>query len=218
MPTEREERLEEILSNLLRPLRDIPFEVFIRGLFDRRVKRFDTKRAGCAKLLSMLKSAMCNVCLQVQADPIVRSRPNEVGNDMEGPVIEQLRRAGLDAGRPTKRDGKGQSMGYPDIEIVTDLVNPAVYLEIKTFNAKNKDSTQRAFYLSSPSSPDNAKITRDAHHLLAGFEIVRDGDRYRPVAFEVVDLYGLSCDIKNEIQSDNRRLYRPEQILYSQRV
>ena len=126
MPAEREDRLEGILSNLLWPLRDIPFEAFIRGLFDRRVERFDTKRAGCAKLLSMIESAMYNVCLQVQADPIVRSRPDEAGNDMERPVIEQLRHAGLDAGRPTKCDGKSQSMGYPDIEIVTDPVDPAV--------------------------------------------------------------------------------------------
>ena len=97
MPTEREERLEEILSNLLRPLRDIPFEVLIRGLFDRRVEPFDKTPAGNAKLLDVLGSAMHEVCLHVQANPIERNRPNEVGNDMEDPVIEQLRRAGLDA-------------------------------------------------------------------------------------------------------------------------
>lgn len=218
MPTEREERLEEILSNFLRPLRDIPFEVLIRGLFDRRVEPFDKTPAGNAELLDVLRSAMHEVCLHVQADPIERNRPNEVGNDMEDPVIEQLRRAGLDAIRPKTRKGKGQSMGYPDIEIVTDMVEPAIYLEIKTFNKKNRNTTQRAFYLSPPSSPANAKITRDAHHLLAGFEIVRNGNRYHPVAFEVIDLYGLSCDVKNEIQSDNRRLYQPEQILCSGRV
>ena len=218
MPTEREQHLEEILSHFLKPLRNIPFELLIRGLFDRRVEPFDRTLAGSAELLGVLKSAMREVCLHVQANPIIRNRPNEVGNDMEDPVIEQLRRAGLDAGRPKTREGKGQSMGYPDIEIVTDMVNPAIYLEIKTFNKKNRNTAQRAFYLSPPPSPANAKINRDAHRLLAGFEVVRSGDRYRPVAFEVIDLYGLSCDVKNEIQSDNRRLYRPGQILCSERV
>ena len=119
MPTEREERLEEILSNFLRPLRDIPFEVLIRGLFDRRVEPFDKTPAGNAELLDVLRSAMHEVCLHVQADPIERNRPNEVGNDMQDPAIEQLRRVGLDAIRPKTGKGKGQSMGYPDIEIVS---------------------------------------------------------------------------------------------------
>ena len=41
------------------------------------------------------------------------------------------------AGRPEIREEKGQSMGYPDIEI-------------KTFNKKNRNAAQRAFYLSPP--------------------------------------------------------------------
>lgn len=217
MPTKHEKHLEEILSNL-EPLRDIPFELLIRGLFDRRVEPFDRTLAGSAELLGVLRSAMREVCLHVQANPIIRNRPNEVGNDMEDPVIEQLRRAGLNAGRPKTREGKGQSMGYPDIEIVADMVKPAIYLEIKTFNKKNRNSTQRSFYLSPPPSPTNAKINRDAHHLLAGFEIVRSGDRYHPVSFELIDLYGLSCDVKYETLSDNRRLYRPERILCSERI
>ena len=44
MPTEREKRLEEILSNFLTPLRNIPFEAPMRGLFDRRVEPFDENR------------------------------------------------------------------------------------------------------------------------------------------------------------------------------
>lgn len=216
MTTEREKRLEEILCNFLRPMRDIPFELFIQGLFGQRVVKFDKSRAGNLELLDSMKRAMRNACRRIQAHPIVRSRPNEVGNDMEQPAIKELRRVNLDAKRPKTRDDKGHSVGYPDIEIVTDLAEFAVYVEVKTFNKKNKRTTQRAFYLSP--SQTHAKVTRDAHHILAGFEMERKGDEYRPVAFELVDLYGLSCDVKHEIQSDNRRIYRPERILHEETV
>lgn len=216
MTTDREKRLEEILCNFLRPMRDIPFELFIQGLFEQRVVKFDKSRAGNLELLNLMKQAMRNACHEIQAQPIVRPRPNEVGNDMEQPAITQLRRIGLDAKRPKTRDDKGHSVGYPDIEIVTDLTEVAVYIEVKTFNKRNKQTTQRAFYLSP--SQTHAKVTKDAHHILVGFEMTRNGDEYRPVAFDLVDLYGLSCDVKHEIQSDNRRIYQPERILHEETV
>lgn len=113
MTTEREKRLEEILCNFLRPMRDIPFELFIQGLFEQRVVKFDKSRVGNLELLNLMKQAMRNACHEIQAQPIVRPRPNEVGNDMEQPAIEHLRRVGLDAKRPKTRDEKGAFRWIP---------------------------------------------------------------------------------------------------------
>ncbi len=218
MPVEREERHVRIFSEFREPIRGVPFEVFIQSVFNQRVERFDTTLRGSIELLNLMKNAMREVCDEVRDDPIDRPRPNEVGNDMEHPVIRQLRSAGLDAEGPKTRDGGRQTVGYPDIEIVTGLVAPAVYLEVKTFNARNKNTTQRSFYLSPPPNDEKAKVTKDAHHLMVAFEMVRSGTLYHPVAFELVDLYGLPCDIKMEIQSDNLRLYHPERVLHYEGV
>ena len=75
---------------------------------------------------------------------------------------------------------------------------------------KNHNTTQRSFYLS-PS--EDAKITQNAHHLLAGFEIENNGNLYHPVGFIIADLYGLECDMKSEFNSDNKRLYSPDRII-----
>ena len=54
--------------------------------------------------------------------------------------------------------------------------------------------------------------------MLVGFEIERRGNLFTPVAFEMVDLYGLDCDMKAEFNSDNRRLYEPDRLLARERV
>ena len=46
----------------------------------------------------------------------------------------------------------------------------------------------------------------------------RSNDRYWPVAFKIVDLYGLECDLKIEFNSDNRRLYESHRILIQEKV
>jgi len=156
---------------------------------------------------------MRNACQRVQANRIERPRPNEVGNDMEPFVIDALKAVGLDAATPKTRDGKGKSTGYPDVRIETDGL--PIYFEVKTYAAKNHDTTQRSFYLSPSNDP---KVVEDAFHLIVGFEIEREGNHYWPVAFEIVDLYGLDCDMKSEFNSDNKRLYEPDRILAQERV
>jgi hypothetical protein len=88
-------------------------------------------------------------------------------------------------------------------------------LELKSYAAANHGTTQRSFYLSPAEDP---KISDDGHHLLVGFEIERNGNFYTPVAFEIVDLYGLDCDMKAEFNSDNKRLYEKHRILAQERV
>lgn len=177
------------------------------------VEKFDLSRQQNQIALSLIVEAARDACKTVQASPIQRPRPNEVGNDMEPHVIAALNARGVSAAAPRTRNGMGKSTGYPDIRIQTgDL---PIYLEVKTYAAANHSTTQRSFYLS---PTDDPKVYEDGYHLLVGFEIEREGDLYAPVAFEVVDLFGLECDMKSEFNSDNRRLYAPDRLLARERI
>lgn len=156
---------------------------------------------------------MRDACKAVQKKPIERPRPNEVGNDMEPFVIAALAAQQLRAAAPKTKGGKGKSTGYPDVKIETDGL--PVYLEVKSYAAANHGTTQRSFYLSPAEDP---KVADDGYHLLVGFEIERNGNLYTPVAFEIVDLYGLDCDMKAEFNSDNKRLYEKHRILARERI
>lgn len=213
MSSDRERKLEEVLAQFLKPIRGIPFEVAIRALCDVSVEPFDRSDAENRAFLETLAEAMREACRAVQATPIERPRPNEVGNDMEPFVIRALCQQGLAAAPPRTRDGKGKSTGYPDVRI--DAGNRPVFLEVKTYAAANHATTQRSFYLS---PADDPKIFEDGCHLLVGFEIERAGNLFKPVAFEIFDLYGLECDMKSEFNSDNKRLYADTRLLVKERI
>lgn len=213
MTSEREKKLEETLAQFLRPIRGIPFEVIVQSICDQKVIPFDKSNSESLALIGRLANAMRQTCIAIKKDPIIRPRPNEVGNDMEPFVVSSLCKEGFSAAAPKTKAGKGKSTGYPDI--IIEGTDTPIYIEVKTFAAANHDTTQRSFYLS-PS--EDHKISYDAHHLLVGFEIARSGDEFRPEAFVIVDLYGLECDTKYEFNSDNRRLYEDQRIIAAERI
>ena len=213
MKNEQGGKPEESLAQLLRPMKNIPFEEAVIELYGVTVEKFDAENENNQKILDRITKAMRNACKMIQLNPIERPRPNEVGNEMKEFVIDALCKEGLEAFRPKTKDGKGKSAGYPDIRISTDDI--PIYLEVKTFSADNYNTTQRSFYFS---PTDNPKITDNAHHLLIGFEMAQKKNLYTPEAFEIVDLYGLSCDIKFEFNSHNKKLYENERILVKERV
>jgi uncharacterized coiled-coil protein SlyX len=213
MTTDREKRLEDALAQFLKPMKGIPFEVVIKSLCGTSVAKFDPTIDKNKETLALLVEAMRDACRTVQAKPIERPRPNEVGNDMEPFVIAALTARKFRAAAPKTKGGKGKSTGYPDIKIETGSV--PIYLEVKSYAAANHETTQRSFYLSPAEDP---KVSDDGYHLLVGFEIERNGNFYTPVAFEIVDLYGLDCDMKAEFNSDNKRLYEKHRILAKERV
>jgi hypothetical protein len=53
----------------------------------------------------------------------------------------------------------------------------------------------------------------NARHLVLSFEMKRTpiadshDSLYQPVAYKLVDVRNLSCDVKHEFNSDNQRLY-----------
>ena len=184
------------------------FQTVIQELYGKEVLKFDHKNESNQRVLDKLDRAMISVLHEIQENPIVRPRPNEVGNDMEEPVIAALNKVNLQARAPEAKSGKGKSTGYPDIIANTEIGD--IFLEVKTYNKRNETTTFRSFYLSPSTDP---KVHTDACHLLLGFEMENSGNEYRPVSFKIVDLYGLECSLKSEYNSDNRRLYERRRIL-----
>lgn len=213
MSKEREKRLEQALAQFIKPMKGIPFEVVIQALCGASVERFDLDSEPNRAMLEKIVNAMRDACETVQKNPITRLRPNEVGNDMEPFVITALKARGLNAAAPKTASGKGKSTGYPDVKILSDGL--PIFLEVKTYAAANHGTTQRSFYLS---PADDPKVFEDAYHLLVGFEIARNGSSYTPIAFELVDLFGLDCDMKSEFNSDNKRLYEEHRLLAKERI
>lgn len=212
MTNKREKQLEDIIAHFLTPPKGIPFEIVLKAVYG--VSAVPFNREQNENLLSRLADAFTNACRNVQENPIQRPRPNEVGNDMEKIVITCLNDEKLRAQTPLAANGNKKSTGYPDVFIYTQPV--PIYLEIKTYAKDNSDTTQRAFYLSPSNNP---KVTQEAHHLLVGFEIEKKSpELFIPVAFQLLDLYGMDCDMKAEFNSDNRRIYDDTRRLLDQRV
>jgi len=69
----------------------------------------------------------------------------------------------------------------------------------------------RTFYLS-PSS--NFKITTNAHHLLASFEMERRKGIFYAKGFKLLTLEKIRVNVKNEFNANNKELYREDNILY----
>jgi hypothetical protein len=120
-------------------------------------------------------------------------------------VKAALKAMSLGAQTPMTKDGKAKSAGYPDIEI---RGNPPSYLECKTYNIKNVETTQRAFYFS-PS--ERFKITCDALHLLLAFQLERaernGKNAFVPVHWRLITLQDLQVDLKHEFNQHNRNMY-----------
>lgn len=210
----QQQALQNIITPMMQPLRDIPLWVVIEGLTGRKVLPFDPTDPKDKKVLKVLSKAARLTMASVNSTGIIRPRPNEVGNDIEPYVKRALNSLGYKADTPIAPSGTKRITGYPDIEFV-DEFGRTNYLECKTFNIDNVSTTQRSFYLS-PS--DDFKVTKDAHHFVISFEIYLDGRQgtkniYKCQSWKIVDVYNLLLDVKYEFNSDNRRMYSKDLVL-----
>jgi hypothetical protein len=214
---ERAEALEEALAQFLRPLKNIPFSTVVLSLSGHSIIPIDRNDPHDEDLIEKLKRAAATCGAAVRQNPIIRPRPNEVGNDIEPYVMKGVVAAGFRCARPTTAGGALKSTGYPDI-IVWDNQDRPTYLECKIYSADTANTSMRSFYLS-PS--DDFKVCHDARHLLMAFQMERtplpnsSESEFRAVAFKLVDLHDLLCDVKHEFNSDNRRLYMGDMVLAS---
>jgi hypothetical protein len=219
MSDEYTKKLEEVIKQMLKPLKSIPFGLVIESLSNHKVIPFNGNDEKDKAVLETLKVVAKKAAEDVNIKGIHRPRPNEVGNDIEPFVEMALNLNGFNASTPTTKGGKHKSTGYPDLEF-KDKFDRTNYLECKSFNKENVDTTQRSFYLS-PS--EDFKITTDGHHFVISFEIYVEGQKgdnhiYKCAAWKILSLENLEVDVKYEFNSDNARMYKAELILAEGRV
>jgi len=202
--------LEETIAKMIKPLKGIPLKIVIKSLSGFEVLDFDKNDPRDKELLNCLVRALKNAVEAINKEGIDSARPNEAGNAVESFVKEALTAIGCEAETPNTLAGKKKSSGYPDI-IFKDQYGRYNYLECKTFNQKDLNSSLRTFYLS-PSS--NFKITTNAHHLLASFEMDKKNGRFYAKGFKLLTLEKIKVDVKNEFNANNKELYREDNILF----
>jgi len=210
-------RLEEVLKQMISPFKGVPFNLVIEAMTGHCVLEFNPGNAAHRRMMDALIGAAEVAAGNINLLGIVSKRVNEVGNKIEPFVRDAIGSIlGCQADIPATAKGKRKSAGYPDIEV--HIHGETCYVECKTFNAENVNTTQRSFYFS-PS--DEFKVTKDALHFILSFEMTQEDKAFKVSAFKLLALETLSCDIKHEFNSDNRRLYSGHdgtRILYEQRV
>jgi len=199
--------LENVIKQMLQPLKDIPFNLVIETMTGKKVISFDFKVAEHQKVLDLLKQVALKAGQEINKTGILRPRPNEVGNDIEPYVKSAMNSLHLIAATPTGPSGNKKSTGYPDIIFWLD--KKPYYLECKTYNIENIDTTQRSFYFS-PS--DEFKVIYDAPHFILSFEIYVAGEEgnkhiYKCKHYKILSIESLLLDVKYEFNSDNKRMY-----------
>jgi len=162
------------------------------------------------RLLGILDQVSRKAGSDMIENPIVRPRPNEVGNDIEHRIQTALR----------NEDGvsvvpMSYSTGYPDIKVNLTDIQETIFIECKTFGIGKGALAMRSFYLS-PGPAIRSKIDCDALHVVISYEMQRSGDIYTPCFYKLVDLYDLPCRLKEEWQSTNRYLYDECRVLVSE--
>lgn len=220
---EREKRLENVIKQMLSPIKNIPLDLIINSISGCDVLIFDKKNEKHQDLLRNIEKAIKFAINEINKNGIKSNRPNEVGNYVEPFLKESLNTInGFIADTPIDANGRKISVGYPDIQL--DYGNETCYIECKTFNITNVNTTQRSFYLS-PS--ENFKITKTGLHFIVSFEMIvmgeeQKGDKtlkiYNVASWKILDAYHLDCDVKYEFNSDNRRMYSDKMILLEGKV
>jgi len=199
--------LENSIKQMLQPLKNIPFNLAIAAISGKKVIPFDFNNVDHIQVLELLNKAALKAGHDINKSGILRSRPNEVGNDIESYVKKALNLYKLKAETPAGSKGHKKATGYPDILFWFN--NNPYYLECKTYNIKNIKTTQRTFYF----SPSNEfKVTYDAPHLLLSYGIYVDGERggkhiYKCKNYMILSIESLLLDVKPEFNSDNKRMY-----------
>jgi len=173
-------KLENVIKQMLQPLKDIPFNLVIETMTGKKVISFDFTKKDHQEVLKLLKQSALNAGKEINKTGILRPRPNEVGNDIEPYVRNALNLLDLNADIPAGPSGNKKAMGYPDILFWYNK-NP-YYLECKTYNIENIQTTQRSFYFS-PS--DEFKVTYDAPHFILSFEIYVAGEKETNISISV---------------------------------
>lgn len=200
-------KLENVIKQMLTPLRDIPFNLVIEHLTGKKVISFNFDNPEDKELLEVLKEVAIKAGKKINDNGIISARANEVGNYIEGFVKYALSEYNLKPDIPSGKTGRKKATGYPDI--IFYFHNKPYYLECKTYNQRNIMTTQRSFYFS-PS--EEFKVIYDTHHFVISYEMYVFGRKenkniYKCKHWKILSLESLSLDVKYEFNSDNQRMY-----------
>ena len=209
--------IEELLAEAVAAYRllpkNLPVGTVIEVMTECRVIPVDASEAD-SDLLARLELAAKHLIASSKTVPIKTARVNELGNNIEEPLLNACIHVGLEASWPRRSDGSGGRTGYPDIAISTD--GRKSFLEAKVIASGSEGSSFRSFYLS-PS--ENPKICEDARHILIAFTHKRvensldDFEQYELTSYKIVDLALVCGKIKFEYQSSNRDMYLGDAVL-----
>ncbi|MGX1023399.1 hypothetical protein [Flavobacterium sp. CS20] len=201
--------LKKPITEMLKPLDEVEFSPVVESITGYKVKKFNHEDKNDKILLVNLVKVADLVLEMVNKIGIDSNRANEVGNKIEPFVKEALIKIGYQADTPITQSGIKQSTGYPDISFYDD--NERLnYLECKTYNINNLNTSQRSFCLSPSNNP---KITELAHHFGISFEIIKENEKFFAKSWKILDLYNLKLKIKYEFNASNRTLYSKDLIL-----
>jgi hypothetical protein len=201
-------------------LQGVPFRDVLLAATGKRVLPFNSTNAADRELLAKISSALDRVLAELnQADHAAQKekRINEVSAHFEDSLRTELNRVpGFVCEVPKTAAGKHQRAGYPDLRLADVASGRVVYLDVKLFETKNRQSTLRTFYFET--KQDTNKVLADAHHLLVGFEHAGKVDgHWKFLNWDLVDLSRFNVRLKAEFQGSNRDLYRAEAIVGSSR-
>lgn len=208
--------LEDTIKQFLKPLKNIPFKIAMKAVSGCSVIPFDKDNPKDKQLLKDLIEAAKVATKSANKAGIFTRRANEVGNHIEPFMIDALNQIGLKADKPKTKEGNKKAVGYPDI-FVEDKHNRPNYVECKTYNEQNYQTTQRAFYFSPAERQEDFKVTHNARHIIVSFKIERaernDKNAFIPVYWKIFSVDNLVGQIKHEFNASNKQMYSKEALL-----
>jgi hypothetical protein len=195
---ERADHYEKLLRQILQPLNEIPFNLFIKAISGRQIVAIDDSTKEDKALLNELRLVLKQAMTEIKKTGIQTKRPNEAGNEAERFLKVALEKSSLNV-QPLS-----QSAGYPDI-LILDSFQRHTYLEVKTYNITSAESSFRSFFVSPPKK--KSKIEFDARHLVVSFQLEKRGGLFYAEKAAVYDIKFLMGEVKREFNTNNKQLY-----------
>jgi hypothetical protein len=103
--------LENVIQQMMKPLRDIPLSLVIEVLSGHSVILFNSNDSQDRQLLATLVIVARQAGHAINKQGIVSKRANEVGNYVEPFVLNALNEQGFEAQVPQTRSGKKKANG-----------------------------------------------------------------------------------------------------------
>ncbi len=220
-PTKQQETQTALVQSVMDAVemgtvKDISYQTVVEMLSGYKVLPFDKNKKDCRRILETLVSAgkyTIGYINRFEGAFKAGTRINEIGNAIEPIMIEGIRQfsENAKADRAKTQDGQKKNSGYPDIEASIDDI--PFYVECKTYHEANAASSLRSFYLQ-PCARNKFKVAKDAYHMLIAINMEQTQKGYQACSFKIIALDQISLNMKPEFNTNNKRLYAKERILW----